>query len=115
VRQFVRIGEGAMIVGLSGVRADVIPWGMAHGLLANLVGLNVVGMRRSGVSKAEVLTIRRAYQALFFGEGEFRARLDSVEREFGGDARVARVIAFIRAGKRPLTMAVRRSELEEGT
>ncbi len=31
VRQFVRIGEGAMIVGLSGVRADVIPWGMAHG------------------------------------------------------------------------------------
>jgi UDP-N-acetylglucosamine acyltransferase len=115
VRQFVRIGEGAMIVGLSGVRADVIPWGMAHGLLANLVGLNVVGMRRSGVSKAEVLTIRRAYQALFFGEGEFRARLDSVEREFGGDARVARVIAFIREGKRPLTMAVRRSELEEDT
>ena len=27
VRQFVRIGEGAMIVGMSGARADVIPWG----------------------------------------------------------------------------------------
>ena len=33
VRQFVRIGEGAMIVGLSGVRADVIPWGLAQGPL----------------------------------------------------------------------------------
>ena len=51
VRQFVRIGEGAMIVGLSGVRADVIPWGMAQGPLADLVGLNVVGMRRRGVAE----------------------------------------------------------------
>ncbi|MBV9971675.1 MAG: acyl-ACP--UDP-N-acetylglucosamine O-acyltransferase, partial [Xanthobacteraceae bacterium] len=54
VRQFVRIGEGAMIVGLSGVRADVIPWGMAQGPLANLVGLNVIGLRRHGFSKADI-------------------------------------------------------------
>ncbi|HLA21388.1 MAG TPA: acyl-[acyl-carrier-protein]--UDP-N-acetylglucosamine O-acyltransferase, partial [Pseudolabrys sp.] len=33
VRQFVRIGEGAMIVGLSGIRADVIPFGLAQGPL----------------------------------------------------------------------------------
>ncbi len=77
VRQFVRIGEGAMIVGLSGVRADVIPWGMAHGPLAHLIGLNVIGMRRNGAAKSDILNIRRAYQALFFGEGEFRTRLDA--------------------------------------
>ncbi len=113
VRQFVRIGEGAMIVGLSGVRADLIPWGMAHGSLAHLIGLNVVGMRRSGVSKAEILLVRRAYEALFFGEGEFRARLDQVEREYGGDARVRKIVDFIRAGKRPLTMAIRRGDSDE--
>jgi UDP-N-acetylglucosamine acyltransferase len=113
VRQFVRIGEGAMIVGLSGVRADLIPWGMAHGPLAHLIGLNVVGMRRSSVSKAEILLVRRAYEALFFGEGEFRARLDQVEREYGGDARVRKIIDFIRAGKRPLTMAIRRGDSDE--
>ncbi len=113
VRQFVRIGEGAMIVGLSGVRADLIPWGMAHGSLAHLIGLNVVGMRRSGVSKAEILRVRRAYEALFFGEGEFRARLDQVEREYGGDARVRKIVDFIRAGKRPLTMAIRRGDSDE--
>ncbi len=72
VRQFVRIGEGAMIVGLSGVRADVIPWGMAQGPLANLVGLNVVGMRRRGLAKADIHRVRAAYRALFFGDGEFR-------------------------------------------
>jgi len=113
VRQYVRIGEGAMIVGLSGVRADIIPWGMAQGPLANLIGLNVIGMRRSGASKAEILALRRAYQALFFGEGEFRARLDAVERDFGGDARVRKVVDFIRAGKRPLTTAIRRNESDE--
>jgi UDP-N-acetylglucosamine acyltransferase len=113
VRQFVRIGEGAMIVGLSGVRADLIPWGMAHGPLAHLIGLNVVGMRRSGVSKAEILRVRRAYEALFFGESEFRARLDQVEREYGGDVRVRKIVDFIRAGKRPLTMAIRRGDSDE--
>jgi UDP-N-acetylglucosamine acyltransferase len=113
VRQFARIGEGAMIVGLSGVRADIIPWGMAQGPLADLIGLNVIGMRRSGVSKADILAVRRAYETLFFGAGEFRARLDEVERAQGADPRVRKIIDFIRAGKRPLTMAIRRGASDE--
>ncbi|HZP77114.1 MAG TPA: acyl-ACP--UDP-N-acetylglucosamine O-acyltransferase [Pseudolabrys sp.] len=113
VRQFVRIGEGAMIVGISGARADVIPWGTVHGGLANLVGLNVVGLRRRGFGKAEILRLRQAYQTLFFGVGEFRARLEAVAADFANDALVQKVIAFIRAGKRPLTMAVRRHESDE--
>src|ERR1700749_174201 len=75
VRQFVRIGEGAMVVGLSGVRADVIPFGLVQGPLADLVGLNVVGMRRRGSSKADIHRLRRAYDAMFFGAGTFRERL----------------------------------------
>jgi UDP-N-acetylglucosamine acyltransferase len=114
VRQFVRIGEGAMIVGLSGIRADVIPFGMAHGPLANLVGLNVVGMRRRGMSKAEIHRVRAAYQALFFGEGEFKARIERVAAEYAQDALVVKIIDFIRAGKRPFTMAVKRGETDEG-
>lgn len=113
VRQFVRIGEGAMIVGLSGVRADVIPYGTAHGSLANLVGLNVVGMRRRGLSKADIHRVRAAYQSLFFGDGEFRARVDRVSADYAGDPLVAKIVDFIRAGRRPLTMAIKRSEADE--
>ncbi len=113
VRQFVRIGEGAMIVGLSGARADIIPWGMAQGPLAHLVGLNVVGMRRNGFSKADIQNYRSAYRTLFFGEGEFRARLDQVAAEHAGNPRVASLVAFIRSGKRPLTMAGKRGEVDE--
>jgi UDP-N-acetylglucosamine acyltransferase len=113
VRQFVRIGDGAMIVGLSGVRGDVIPWGMVQGPLANLVGLNVVGMRRRGLTKADIHRVRAAYQALFFGDGEFRARIDVVAADFASDPQVGKMIDFIRAGTRPLTMAIKRAELDE--
>src|SRR3954447_17204995 len=58
VRQFVRVGEGAMVVGLSGVRADVIPWGLVQGPLANLIGLNVVGLRRRGYEKLSIRGLR---------------------------------------------------------
>src|SRR5215471_11197943 len=112
-RQFVRIGEGAMVVGLSGVRADVIPFGLVQGPLADLVGLNVVGMRRRGSTKADIHGLRQAYEAMFFGAGTFRERLEAVAARSGSDPLVAKVIAFIRAGSRPLTMAIRRASIAE--
>src|SRR5262245_20270141 len=85
VRQFVRIGEGAMIVGLSGVRADIIPWGMAQGPLASLVGLNLVGSRRRGFARPEILRLREVYRDLFLGSGMFRDRLARVEEKCSDD------------------------------
>ncbi|HEX2652309.1 MAG TPA: acyl-ACP--UDP-N-acetylglucosamine O-acyltransferase [Xanthobacteraceae bacterium] len=112
VRQFVRIGEGAMIVGLSGVRADVIPYACASGPLADLVGLNIVGLKRRGVSRPAIHQLRRAYQSLFFGAGSFRERVENVAQEFAQDPTVQRVIDFIRSGSRPLTMAIHRNAAE---
>src|SRR5437763_9179272 len=113
VRQFVRIGEGARVDGMSGVRADVIPFGLVQGPLADLIGLNVVGMRRRGSSKADIHRLRQAYEAMFFGAGTFRERLDQVAAQSGADPLVSKVIGFIRAGSRPLTMAIRRASTGE--
>lgn len=110
VRQFSRVGEGAMIVGLSGIRADVIPWALASGPLANLVGLNVVGLRRRGFSKTNIHSLRQAYQAMFFGEGTFRERFEKMAAERGEDPLVAKVVEFVRSGSRPLSMAVHRAD-----
>jgi UDP-N-acetylglucosamine acyltransferase len=112
VRQFVRIGEGAMITGLSGVRADVIPFGLVEGERARLVGLNVVGMLRRGWKKADVHRLRKAYAALFFGEGTFRERIEAVGRAYAEDSLVSKLINFIKSGSRPLTMAVNRPQLK---
>jgi UDP-N-acetylglucosamine acyltransferase len=112
VRQHVRIGDGAMIVGMSGVRADVIPWGLAYGHLADLVGLNVIGMKRRGIARPDMHALRNAYEALFFGEGTFRERLEKLSS--GKNCQpVEQMIAFIRAGgSRPLTMAIKRADEE---
>ena len=57
--------------------------------------------------------VRDAYQALFFGEGDIRARLDKVAADYAGEELAMRIVEFIRAGKRPLTMAVKRGEADE--
>jgi UDP-N-acetylglucosamine acyltransferase len=105
VLQRVRIGEGAMIAGVSGVRAEVIPFGFVQGARAHLVGINVLGLRRRGIAREDIRRLRLAYQELFFGAGTFRERVERVATEFADHSFTARVIAFIRAsGTRPLTM-----------
>jgi UDP-N-acetylglucosamine acyltransferase len=111
VRQFVRIGEGAMVVGLSGVPSDVIPFGLVRGAPAKLVGLNIIGMTRRGWKKTDIHRLRMAYERMFFGEESFRERLEQVARQCGEDPLIAPLVEFIRSGSRPLTMAVRRSQL----
>lgn len=103
IHQFVRIGEGVMMAGMSAARDDIIPFGFALGQTGALVGLNIVGLRRRGASKDEMHRLRRAYRSLFFVEGRLTDRIDAVEREFAGDPIVGKIVAFIRAGgKRPL-------------
>jgi UDP-N-acetylglucosamine acyltransferase len=98
VHQYVRVGEGAMIGGLSGVRTDLIPFGYAVGQLADLVGFNVVGLKRRGFTRSDMQRLRRAYRMLFAGAGVFRDRVDATTREFGEDPVVGRIVAFIQAG-----------------
>src|SRR6202040_3280423 len=103
IHQFVRIGEGVMMAGMSAARDDIIPFGFALGQTGALVGLNMVGLRRRGASRAEMHRVRNAYRSLFFVEGRIADRIDAVEREFAGDPLFGKMIDFIRAGgKRPL-------------
>ena len=103
IHQFVRIGEGVMMAGMSAARDDIIPFGFALGQTGALVGLNIVGLRRRGATKAEMHRIRRAYRSLFFVEGRIADRIEAVASEFADDPVVGKMIAFIRAGgKRPL-------------
>jgi UDP-N-acetylglucosamine acyltransferase len=108
VHQFVRVGEGAMLGGVSGITRDVIPFGFAFGLAAELVGLNVVGLKRRGHSHETVRRVRQAYRSLFHTGSAFRERLETVASEFGGDPLVSKIVQFIRdGGSRPLMMAKR--------
>lgn len=105
VHQFVRIGRQAMIGGLAGVENDVIPYGTVLGNRAYLSGINVIGMRRRGVSKDEINTLRMAYRLLFAPEGAFAERLAEVAEQFADQPRVMEIVAFIQsAGHRPICL-----------
>ena len=98
IHQFCRIGQGAMIGGLSAVVADVIPYGTVAGERAHLAGLNLVGLKRRGIEKAEISALRAAYGALFSGEGTLQDRADRLLEAHPGNTLIADVVAFIAEG-----------------
>lgn len=65
--QFCRIGRNAFIGGLAGIEGDVIPFGLAIGNRAKLGGLNIIGMKRSGIAREEIHAARSVYKQLFHG------------------------------------------------
>ena len=97
IHQFVRIGHHAMIGGMSGVEHDVIPYGLAAGERARLQGLNVVGMKRHGLARADIQTLSQAYARLFGPEDTLAERVERLADEFGDAAGVADIVAFVRA------------------
>jgi UDP-N-acetylglucosamine acyltransferase len=74
VHQFVRIGKGAIIGAVTMVTADVVPHGLVQGPRGVLDGLNLVGLKRKGVDRADITALRAAFQMLRDGEGTFHDR-----------------------------------------
>ena len=98
IHQFARIGENAMIAGMTGVRGDVIPFGFVSGQHAELVGINVVGMKRRGFKRDDMHRLRRALAEIFSQTGTFNERIDAAVKTYGDDPVVGKVTAFIHEG-----------------
>ncbi len=94
VHQFVRIGQGAIIGALSMVTNDVVPYGLVMGPRGELDGLNIVGLKRAGVDRADITALRAALQALKDGEGTFHDRAERIKAE-SDSAYVQQMVDFI--------------------
>ena len=99
VLQFCRIGKGAMIGGMSGIAQDVIPYGIvAGGYRAPLEGLNLVGLRRSGIDHDLIFQLQKAYKILFDkGDMKFAERVTALasDETFKNNPLVQDVIEFV--------------------
>ena len=96
IHQFVRIGKGAIIGALSMVTADVLPHALVQGPRAELDGLNLVGLKRKGVDRADINALRAAFQMLKQGEGSFKDRASRLSDDFDSDY-VRAMVAFVMA------------------
>ena len=111
IHQFCRIGERAMIGGCAAVPMDVIPFGSAMGNHARLAGLNVIGMKRAGISGAAIHTLRLAVRELFLpGPVPFQERLAPLAERYAGSSEFAKVLGFIRSHKHRPILPFRHAE-----
>ena len=94
IHQFVRIGQGAIIGALSMVTNDVVPHGLVMGPRGKLDGLNLVGLKRKGVARADITALRAAFQMLKDGEGTFHDRAARLAEESDSDY-VQQMVGFI--------------------
>ena len=98
VQQWCRVGRGAMVGGLTGVNRDVIPYAMAFGDHVELAGLNLIGLKRRGLSKDTINAMRHTFRSVFYGSGGSLAdRARAAKAEFAGVAEVAEIVDFILA------------------
>lgn len=109
VHQFVRLGDGALIGGGTMVVKDIPPFCIANGDRAHLVGINVVGMERKGVSPEGIQQVRKAYRTLFLAQGSWSERLEQANLECGASAEVELFLGFVRQSERGITTPRSRS------
>ncbi len=114
IHQFCRIGSYAFIGGCAAVPTDVIPYASATGNHAQLSGLNIVGMKRRGMSRAAIHDLRAAYRMLFSDDASFQERLDAVEIKYAQSDEVMRVVNFIKEDTRRPLMAPPRKQWPAG-
>ena len=110
VQQFCRVGKGAMVGGLTGVNRDVIPYAMAFGDHVELAGLNLIGLKRRGLSRDTINAMRNTFRTVFYGSGGSLAdRAREAKARFAGVAEVEEITDFILAdSKQELCLARRR-------
>jgi UDP-N-acetylglucosamine acyltransferase len=95
VHQWVRIGKGAIIGAVCMVTNDVIPYGLVHGARGELHGLNLVGLRRRGMDRADINALRAAFEVLKSGDGSFQDRARAMAEH--DSAAVRDMVAFVLA------------------
>ena len=104
IHQFSRIGESSMIGGMTGVLSDVIPFGLSMGNRNNLMGLNLIGLRRSKVSNENIKKIQLAYHKIFKSI-KFRENIESLDIELKNNKFIKKILNFINSDKkRPISL-----------
>ena len=82
VHQFCSIGSYAMVGGQSHITKDVPPFVTVDGLTSRVVGINRVGLRRSGFSSAQISRFKDVYNVVYRQGLSWREVLETLKTQF---------------------------------
>ncbi len=99
IHQFSRVGRLAMIGGNTRVNSDAPPFFLYAGFNIEAHGLNLVGLKRAGLKREEIVELKRAYALLYRSGLRLQEALQRIAQECPGEH--ARHLAdFIRRSER---------------
>ena len=104
IHQFSRIGHLSMVGGMTGVLSDVIPFGLSLGNRNNLVGLNLIGLRRAKILNKDIKILQKFYEIVFSNQN-FRSNIENLDLEVKENKYVKIIIDFLNTDKkRPVSL-----------
>lgn len=98
VHQFARIGQLAMIGGLSRISKDVPPFMLAKGE-SRIYAVNVVGLRRAGYTPQQREKIQEAFKILYSSGKNVSHAVEELEQH-AQSPEIAELVNFIKSSKR---------------
>lgn len=99
VHQFCRIGRLAMVGGHARVVQDIPPYMLVDGQSGSIVGLNIVGLKRSGHSADDIADLKAAYRTIYRRGLAWKDVLQALATEFQSGP-VERLRTFLSTGTR---------------
>jgi UDP-N-acetylglucosamine acyltransferase len=106
--QNVRIGEMCIISGFSASRMDILPYCKGDGRPPIPHGINVVGLKRRGITLEERTNLKNAFKIIQSGDYTVPKAADVIEQTLVQDKYVKNLVEFIRTSKRGVV--VRKSD-----
>ena len=99
VHQYGKIGRLAMISGSTRVNLDVPPFLLAANFNIAAHGLNLVGLKRAGISPEAIGRLKEAYRILYRSQLALNEALERIEREIP-TPEAQHLVEFIRRSER---------------
>ncbi|NLK08373.1 MAG: acyl-ACP--UDP-N-acetylglucosamine O-acyltransferase [Firmicutes bacterium] len=100
IHQFTKIGRMSMVGAHTMVVKDVPPFIIVDGNPAKPYGINIVGLRRNGLSPELRTEIKRAYKILYRSNLSVAQAVEQMEQELPGNAEIDHLLRFLRSSDR---------------
>ncbi len=108
IHQFVRVGVLSIIGGCSKVVQDIPPYSTCDGHPAVVYGLNLIGLRRHGVSKESIGRLSDAFKIIFNSGISIKHALEKIAQEIKPTTEVTHLIDFIKKSERGIVRSCRK-------